>query len=98
MTNLFLFQANHTYQDVGKFYTIPDEDKQNYFQLAGIPRSYAHLTQIFNETTLMVRKPALEVIEYLKNANYDKLPVKYVIRILFIINFLVWWEFMVITC
>ncbi|KAK7604700.1 hypothetical protein V9T40_005886 [Parthenolecanium corni] len=72
--------ANHTYQDVGKFYTIPNEDTQHYFQLAGIPKSFNHLVNIFNENALMIRKPALEIIEYMKKASYDKLPIKYVIH------------------
>ncbi|XKL64115.1 hypothetical protein PGB90_004201 [Kerria lacca] len=69
----------HSLSDIGKFYTISEEHKKKYFQLNGFPKDFSEQTTIFNENAIMIRKPALEIIEYLKNADYTKLPIKYVI-------------------
>lgn len=82
---IFELQANHTFQDIGKFYTIPAADKLHYFQLGGLSNNFKTLWQIFNENAVMIRRPAVEIIECMEKANYDKLPVKYAIRILFLI-------------
>lgn len=78
-----IFQAHHTYNDVGKFYTIPEVDIKHYFQLGGIPKGFAELSKAFNESCVMIRKPFLELRDYIIQANYSKIPVKYVICILF---------------
>lgn len=71
--------AFHSIADVGKFYTMPDAVKMQYFQLGGFSQIFEEQVNIFNERCIMIRRPALEVIDYLKNANYKKLPVKYVL-------------------
>ncbi|XP_065207662.1 small ribosomal subunit protein mS29 [Planococcus citri] len=71
--------ADHTYADVGKFYTLPPADIKRYFQLGGIPKPFTELSKAFNETCLMIRKPFLEVRDYLIQANYSNLPNKYVL-------------------
>lgn len=70
---------HHTYHDVGKFYTLPPADIKRYFQLGGVPKSFSELSEAFNETCVMVRKPFLEIRDYLVQTNYSNLPVKYVL-------------------
>lgn len=84
---LMWFQAHHIYNDVGKFYTLPPPDIKHYFQLGGIPKQFSELSQAFNETCIMVRKPFLEVRDYLAQANYSNLPMKFVLCILFSIYY-----------
>lgn len=79
---IFILQTFHTTADVGKFYTMPEVVKKQYFQLGGFPKSFGEQTITFNENGIIIRKPALEIIDYMKKADYNKLPIKYVICIL----------------
>nr|UUA79759.1 28S ribosomal protein S29 [Octopus vulgaris] len=61
----------HTKQHVGLYYTIPDADVKKCFETKGLSIVYQKQCQLFRETSIMVRQPALEIIDYIKNANYD---------------------------
>ncbi|KAK7486797.1 hypothetical protein BaRGS_00021944 [Batillaria attramentaria] len=54
----------------GLFYTVPEEDVTRIFQ-KGLPPHFTRQAKTFAETSFMVRKPALQVIEYLKHLNLD---------------------------
>ncbi|CAG0894192.1 unnamed protein product [Darwinula stevensoni] len=60
----------HTLQDEGLFYTIPEDEMKDFFQ--GEPlwgREHDKQRKTFQEMSLMVRRPALEAINCLKQAR-----------------------------
>lgn len=52
--------------------------------MGGLPKPFIEQTKMFAETTLMVRNPALEIINNLKLADYRKPAIRYLLCILFI--------------
>jgi len=69
---------NHTLKDLGLFYKLPDDllnkvvtEKWNTFMYSN---QFLRHTKAFNEHCQMIRRPGLELVHYLKHANYD-LPV-----------------------
>lgn len=94
-----LVQTKHTKQDVGKLYTMPEDVRRQLFDKYVLPLYFERLIDVFNETNIVVREPALELIEYLKRANYDKPVIRYVLCILLNatisinFNFLLVWSF-----
>lgn len=66
---------SHAYQ----FYTIPLETKKQLFQYGGLPKSFEQQTQTFMEPCIMVRDPALEILHYLRTADYTRPAIRYVI-------------------
>lgn len=52
--------------------------------MGGIPKPFIEQTKMFAETALMVRKPALEIINSLKSTDYKKPAVRYLLCILLV--------------
>ncbi|KAL7393997.1 hypothetical protein ABVT39_019017 [Epinephelus coioides] len=61
---------------IGQYYTLPSEHIRTLFPQT-LPRRYQQQVKTFNEACMMVRQPALEVISYLKKADYSKPPLRY---------------------
>ncbi|GFO35809.1 28S ribosomal protein s29, mitochondrial [Plakobranchus ocellatus] len=59
----------HTLDHTGLYYEIP-EDEMTILK-TGIPSGHLRLMKSFNESCLMVRRPALELSGYLKNINLN---------------------------
>ncbi|XP_064621052.1 small ribosomal subunit protein mS29-like [Lineus longissimus] len=70
--------AKHSLQQEGMFYTIPKDESDRYLQ-KGFSTEFIRTIKTFNECSLMVRKPAIEVIHYLKQMNYNQPAVRYVL-------------------
>ncbi|XP_067395252.1 small ribosomal subunit protein mS29 isoform X3 [Emydura macquarii macquarii] len=70
--------ANHAEQHDGQHYSIPLQEVKVVFP-HGLPYHFQMQMKTFNETCLMVRKPALELLGYLKNTNFAHPAVRYVI-------------------
>ncbi|XP_032060491.1 28S ribosomal protein S29, mitochondrial [Aythya fuligula] len=70
--------ANHTEHHEGRHYSIPLEEVKAVFP-HGLPYRFQQQVKTFNEACLMVRKPALELLTYLKNSNFAHPAVRYVI-------------------
>uniref|UniRef100_A0A8C8RKB6 Small ribosomal subunit protein mS29 n=1 Tax=Pelusios castaneus TaxID=367368 RepID=A0A8C8RKB6_9SAUR len=70
--------ANHAEQHYGQFYSIPLEEVKVVFP-HGLPYRFQMQMKTFNETCVMVRKPALELFGYLKSTNFTHPAVRYVI-------------------
>ncbi|XP_038073259.1 28S ribosomal protein S29, mitochondrial-like [Patiria miniata] len=70
--------ANHGMQHVGQYYTIPKQDVKKILPV-GSPTRWEQMIVPFQEAAIMVRQPAVETIDYLKRANYDHPPVRYVL-------------------
>ncbi|XP_008278925.1 small ribosomal subunit protein mS29 [Stegastes partitus] len=60
----------------GQFYTLPSAHIGTMFP-KGLPYRYQQQMKTFNEACVMVRPPALEVISYLKKADYSKPALRY---------------------
>ncbi|KAL0278798.1 UNVERIFIED_CONTAM: hypothetical protein PYX00_000503 [Menopon gallinae] len=73
--------ADHTKADIGLFYTLPQQLalRDLFGKRHGFPTPFLQLCHTFRETCIMVRKPGLELLHYLKNADYTKPINKYVI-------------------
>ncbi|XP_013773297.1 28S ribosomal protein S29, mitochondrial-like isoform X1 [Limulus polyphemus] len=71
--------VNHTNNHEAQFYTMTPSVHKTLFQLGGISKSFEIQCKTFQEVCLMVRKPALEVMEYLKQANYDHPTIRYIL-------------------
>uniref|UniRef100_A0A3Q1BI87 Small ribosomal subunit protein mS29 n=1 Tax=Amphiprion ocellaris TaxID=80972 RepID=A0A3Q1BI87_AMPOC len=61
---------------LGQFYTLPSAHFRPLFP-HGLPYRYQQQVKTFNEACFMVRPPALEVISYLKKADYSKPALRY---------------------
>ncbi|CRL04070.1 CLUMA_CG017183, isoform A [Clunio marinus] len=70
---------NHTTDHIGKFYRIDEKTKKTVFRYGGITKTYEKQIQTFNEPCVMVRNPAVEIIDYMKNTDFNKPIVRYVL-------------------
>lgn len=70
--------SKHTSDHLAKFYEIDSETKKKIFRFGGFTKSYEKQIKTFGESCLMVRKPALDVINYIKNTDFTKPVVRYV--------------------
>lgn len=61
---------------IGQYYMLPSAHVRTLFPQT-LPRRYQQQVKTFNEACMMVRQPALEVISYLKKADYSKPPLRY---------------------
>ncbi|XP_060937176.1 28S ribosomal protein S29, mitochondrial [Limanda limanda] len=62
---------------LGQYYTLPSAHISTVFP-HGLPWRYQQQVKTFNEACMMVRQPALEVISYLKKADYSKPAHRYI--------------------
>ncbi|CAH1100254.1 unnamed protein product [Psylliodes chrysocephalus] len=69
----------HKDEHLGLFYTISEEDRKRIFIYGGIPKSFDVQTKTFNETCLMIRQPSLDIINCLRNLDYSKPVVRFVL-------------------
>ncbi|XP_078061815.1 small ribosomal subunit protein mS29 [Mustelus asterias] len=68
----------HTEQHVGLHYTIPTSDLKTILP-HGLTRRFQQQIKTFNEACVMIRQPALELLSYLRSANYSHPAIRYVI-------------------
>ncbi|KAM5161869.1 small ribosomal subunit protein mS29 isoform 2-T3 [Callospermophilus lateralis] len=68
--------AKHGEQQEGQHYTIPLQDLKTVFP-HGLPPRFVMQVKTFGEACLMIRKPALELLHYLKNTNFAHPAVRY---------------------
>ncbi|KAL1516841.1 hypothetical protein ABEB36_000687 [Hypothenemus hampei] len=71
--------TEHNSDHLARLYSIPKEDKTVLFQHGGLPKIFATHIKTFNETCLMVREPALDIINCLKTIDYNKPVVRFVL-------------------
>lgn len=72
--------VNHKLEHLHKIYTIPEEDLAAAFNQ--LTPDYREQNKTFCELGLLIRKPALEIMSYLKNADYSRPVNRYVLCIL----------------
>uniref|UniRef100_A0A8C1UW32 Small ribosomal subunit protein mS29 n=1 Tax=Cyprinus carpio TaxID=7962 RepID=A0A8C1UW32_CYPCA len=68
----------HSERHTGQYYTLPAAHIQKLFPHGPPPRFQLQI-KTFNEGCVMVRPPALELISYLKKADYSKPPLHYIL-------------------
>lgn len=71
--------GEHSELQVAKFYSLPIEQKKQIFTGGGLPKQYEQQIKTFAEACIMVRSPALELLQYIKNADLTKPAVRYVL-------------------
>ncbi|XP_012994847.3 28S ribosomal protein S29, mitochondrial isoform X2 [Esox lucius] len=81
-TSVFRTQVNdpacQSERHLGQYYTLPTSHLHTIFP-HGLPARYQQQVKTFNEGCVMVRQPALELISYLKAADYSKPAVRYLL-------------------
>lgn len=63
--------SKHDTKHLGRFYTISADAKKQLFTYGGLPKRFLTQTKTFTETCLMVRQPAVEIINILNNTNFN---------------------------
>lgn len=71
--------AEHNDLHHGLFYRIPNDIANRLFLLGGFDKLQQETLKVFQETAIMIRKPALEVIDYLRRTDFTKPPNSYVL-------------------
>lgn len=71
--------TNHNASHIGRFYTMSPKVKEQLFTYGGFMKSFVTQCKSFTETCLMVREPAVEIINYIKNTDFSKPVNRYVL-------------------
>lgn len=71
--------VNHTSGQLGQFYTLPTDIKQQLFLYGGLPKTFETQAKTFNETCVMVREPALDIINCIKSLDFTMPCVRFVL-------------------
>lgn len=79
--------SKHTESHLYRFYTITPDHKKQIFQLGGIPKPLKIQMDTFRENCMLIRQPAIEIMNYIRQADYSKPVNKYVLCILLQIYF-----------
>ncbi|CAG9824764.1 unnamed protein product [Phaedon cochleariae] len=71
--------SKHSIEHLSQFYKVPANDKKQIFAHGGLTKSFEEQSKSFNETCLMIRQPALDVISLLKTLDYSQPVVRFVL-------------------
>jgi small subunit ribosomal protein S29 len=71
--------SNHSLEHIGRFYQIDEEAKKKLFRYGGLTRTYDKQIKTFGESCIMVRKPAVEIMDYIKRSDFSKPVTRYVL-------------------
>ncbi|XP_070151335.1 small ribosomal subunit protein mS29 [Polyergus mexicanus] len=71
--------VNHNADHLARLYTVPIDIQQQIFQYGGIPKMFMKQVTTFQECSIMVRQPAVEIISYLNQTDYTRPVNKYVL-------------------
>lgn len=63
--------SEHSFDHEGLFYTIPKKDVQKIFMLNWMSPHEKNMNKMFQEFSILIRRPALEVMDILKRLNYN---------------------------
>ncbi|ELK02775.1 28S ribosomal protein S29, mitochondrial isoform X2 [Pteropus alecto] len=70
--------ARHEEQHEGQHYRVPLQDLETVFS-HGLPPRFRMQVKTFNEACLMVRKPGLELLRHLRNSDFSRPAVRYLL-------------------
>jgi small subunit ribosomal protein S29 len=71
--------SQHTPAELSKFYTIAQPIRKRLFSHGGLPKKFEKQIKTFGEACFMVRQPAVELIHYIKNTDFNKPVCRYLI-------------------
>lgn len=72
--------SKHRQEHISRFYQIPDNVKKQLFSQGGFPKEFERQVKTFAESCLMIRQPAVEVINYIQaSVNPSNPVVRYVL-------------------
>lgn len=69
---------NHKIEQLGQFYTMSEDIKKKLFLNGGLPKSFEQQVKTFSETCFMIRDSSIDIINCLKNVDYNKPVVRFV--------------------
>ena len=58
---------------------VPEPVRKKLFTHGGLIKQFVNFTSTWNELAIMVRKPAVEILSYLKETNFSEPVNRYVI-------------------
>ncbi|XP_012280425.1 28S ribosomal protein S29, mitochondrial [Orussus abietinus] len=70
---------NHSTDHLSKFYTVPDQIQNKLFHYGGFPKEFQNQVKTFAETCILIRQPTVEILSYLRQADYSKSVNRYVL-------------------
>uniref|UniRef100_A0A1B6C7Q1 Small ribosomal subunit protein mS29 n=2 Tax=Clastoptera arizonana TaxID=38151 RepID=A0A1B6C7Q1_9HEMI len=71
--------THHTQDHIGLLYTLDSNVKKKLFPPSVLPKQFEDNCKTFAESSIVIRSPAVELISFLKRANYDHPVIRYVI-------------------
>ncbi|KAL0851577.1 hypothetical protein ABMA28_007359 [Loxostege sticticalis] len=71
--------AQQNEKQIGLFYTMNQETCKQLFSQGGFPKSFQKQTKTFTETAIMIRQPALDLINCIKSSDFNKPAIRYVL-------------------
>jgi len=74
--------VKHNVNHLARLYTIPSDIQKQIFQYGGLTRTFMKQVITFQECSILIRQPAVEIISYLHQTDYTKPVNKYVLCIL----------------
>lgn len=69
----------HRLHHTAKFYRLNADVKRQLFVQGGLPKTYDRQLKTFGEPCLMVRRPALELMHYIRTSDLSRPAVRYVL-------------------
>ncbi|GIX92497.1 28S ribosomal protein S29, mitochondrial [Caerostris extrusa] len=72
----------HTKDHIGKFYTIPQDLRNKLFHSGGIPKEWDVQMKSFNETSLLIRQPAIEIMSVINKIDFSDPAIRFILCIL----------------
>ncbi|XP_014666817.1 PREDICTED: 28S ribosomal protein S29, mitochondrial-like [Priapulus caudatus] len=69
----------HTENHMSLFYKVQEDEIKRLFGSGGLERQFLIQLKTFQESCFMVRQPAFEVINYLKQSDYSNPAIRYVL-------------------
>lgn len=63
---------NHSKSNLAQFYSVKPNIKKQLYAHGGLTKSFEQQVNTFTETCFMIRKPAVDVINCLKNTDFSK--------------------------
>lgn len=71
--------SKQSYEHEGQFYTLKPDIATKLFLLGGFDKEQQLALKTFRETAIMIRKPALEIMGYLKKTDFSKPVNRYIL-------------------
>lgn len=64
--------SKHNKSHLSRFYTVPPNVRKQIFGTGGFPKKYETQLKTFTECCMMVREPAVEIMDYVRSTNFNK--------------------------